>query len=84
MLKKIPKNRIVMESNAPNCWIKRNHYGWKFVESHFHQLPASKYREDEMVEGRNEPARLIQLLEILSNVFGMEDKELAETLWDNS
>lgn len=37
-----------------------------------------------MVKGRNEPANLVQVLEVVSAVKGISEEELAEITYQNS
>ncbi|CCW65876.1 unnamed protein product [Phytomonas sp. EM1] len=60
----IPRNRLLMETDAPWCDIRRGDYGFQFVSTTFDTTSRKKpFVLGKCVERRNEPCHLVQVLE---------------------
>jgi len=81
--RKIPIERILIETDCPWCEIKRTHAGYKHVKS---GLEKSKNASDPKlcVKNRNEPMNLIQVLEVLAAVRNEDPEHLAQQIYDNT
>ncbi|VDP63974.1 unnamed protein product [Schistosoma curassoni] len=84
VVQKIPLGRLLLETDAPWCDIRRTHAGYRFVKTHHTYRKHNSWDESYMVKGRNEPANLVQVLEVVSAVKGVSEEELAEITYQNS
>ncbi|CAH8536984.1 unnamed protein product, partial [Schistosoma mattheei] len=84
VVQKIPLDRLLLETDAPWCDIRRTHAGYRFVKTHHTYRKHNSWDESYMVKGRNEPANLVQVLEVVSAVKGVSEEELAEITYQNS
>ena len=85
VVKEIPKERLLIETDAPWCSIKKTHPGYKFVKTHWETKKEKKFVEGKCVNSRCEPCHLLQVLEVVSSVRGEEDLEnFATTIYENS
>ena len=55
MVRGIPVERLMIETDSPYCEIKNTHAGVHFVKSKWPSKKKEKYDEDSTVKGRNEP-----------------------------
>jgi len=58
-IKAIPLNRLIIESGAPYCDIKKQYACAKFIKTHFPQCDKNHHQKDQMVKGRNEPCTIV-------------------------
>eukprot|EP01066_Platyproteum_vivax_P015582 Platyproteum_vivax@DN686_c0_g1_i1.p2 len=71
VVKKVPIEKILLETDAPWCEMKHTHASFKFVRSQFKKAKKPGVGPNNtMVKGRNEPACLIQVAEA---VFGLHN-----------
>jgi len=84
MIKKIPLDRMVLETNSPNCLIKSQHAAYDMISTRFNVVNRRHYKGETMVINRNEPCTLIQVLEVVASIRGIDKYELAEIVWANS
>ena len=60
----------MIETDSPYCEVKKTHESYRHLTS---ELPKCKdirkYNPNELVKGRNEPCRIIEFLEIISNIL---------------
>ena len=83
VVKHIPSDRLMIETDCPWCDIKRTHASFKFVES---ALERSKNATDSKlaVKNRNEPMNLVQVLEVLAAVREEDLDLLAQNVYENT
>ncbi|CAB3363655.1 Hypothetical predicted protein [Cloeon dipterum] len=84
-VKKLPLERILLETDAPWCEVRPSHAGHTFIKSK--PLPSvkkEKWVETAMVKSRNEPCTLRQILEIVSNCRGEDTNVVEETVYNNT
>jgi TatD DNase family protein len=84
VVKTIPMDRIMLETDCPYCDIRNSHAGSKYVQTKFQKVDVKKYTPDKMVKDRNEPCSIVQVVEVLSAVLGIEPEELCEVAWRNT
>jgi len=83
-VKKIPMDRIMLETDCPYCDIRNSHASSKLVKTQFPKVDKKKYTREKMLKDRNEPCSMIQVLEVVSQLINKSESELAETAWRNT
>jgi TatD DNase family protein len=58
---KIPKDRLMIETDCPWCEVKPTHPGYKHVTTKYPSVKKEKYTVDSdcQVKGRNEPVNIV-------------------------
>ncbi|XP_038987913.1 putative deoxyribonuclease TATDN1 isoform X2 [Phoenix dactylifera] len=85
VLRGIPIERMMIETDSPYCGIKNTHAGIKFVKSVWPSKKKEKYEPDSTVKDRNEPCIVRQVLEVVAGCKGIGDAEhLSKTLYHNT
>ena len=64
VLKTIPSERLMLETDCPWCDVRPSHAGNKFVKTRLEERYGSarkpdKWKEGSMVKGRNEPCNIV-------------------------
>ncbi|KAL9428234.1 hypothetical protein AB3S75_030259 [Citrus x aurantiifolia] len=81
----IPIERMMIETDSPYCEIKNAHAGISFVKSTWPSKKKEKYDQDSLVKGRNEPCLVRQVLEVVDGCKGINDiDQLSWTLYHNT
>lgn len=90
----VPIDRLLLETDAPWCDIRRTHDSFKFLsgyESPYRSVKRDKLckvsQEDwhkTMVKGRNEPCTMEQVAIVVANVKQISLEKLAGIVWENS
>ncbi|VDD79784.1 unnamed protein product [Mesocestoides corti] len=80
----IPSDRILLETDAPWCGIRRTHAGFNHVVTKFENKKPNKWESGCMVSGRNEPANIVQVLEVVAAVRSQPIDELASIIYENT
>lgn len=59
-VKKLPSDKILLETDCPWCEIRPSHAGYKYVkeESRRPSIDKRRWKAECMVKGRNEPANI--------------------------
>uniref|UniRef100_A0A7C8ZS24 Uncharacterized protein n=1 Tax=Opuntia streptacantha TaxID=393608 RepID=A0A7C8ZS24_OPUST len=85
VVKEIPIERMMIETDSPYCEIKNTHAGIKMVKSTWPSKKKEKYDPECLVKGRNEPCLVRQVLEVVAGCKGIADlNQLGETLYHNA
>ena len=88
VVKQIPVNRIMFETDCPYCEIKKSHGSHQFVDTQFAQKDPKKYHkiEDEttLAKGRNEPCKIVQVIEVVAKLKNIDYDELARQSFQTS
>lgn len=81
----IPIERMMIETDSPYCEIKNTHAGMSYVKSTWPSKKKEKYDEQCLVKGRNEPCLVRQVLEVVAGCKGIANQdELSMTLYHNT
>lgn len=60
MAKRIPGDKLMLETDAPWCGIRPSHAGAKFVETKLATVKRKeKWTKDSLIDGRNEPCQIV-------------------------
>jgi TatD DNase family protein len=84
VLKTIPVERLMIETDAPWCEIRPTHAGSKNVKTVFPAVKREKWSASACVKGRNEPCHIVNVLEVIAAIKEMEVSKLAEIVFLNS
>lgn len=91
VVQQIPLDRLMIETDAPWCDVRPSHASWPWLpagwlqsSAAFPQQKKERFQPGQMVKGRNEPCQLRQILVIISNLRGMDEKELADIVYQNT
>ncbi|XP_052776203.1 deoxyribonuclease TATDN1-like isoform X2 [Mya arenaria] len=80
----IPTDRLMIETDAPWCDIRNTHASSKYVQTQFPSKKKEKWEKGNFVKSRNEPATIIQVLEVLAGARNENIEDLARVIHDNT
>lgn len=87
VVRQLPIDRIMIESDAPWCELRQSHAGTRFIKASL-QRPASvdksKHTPECQVKGRNEPCSTRLVLEAIAAIKGVPADELADQIYANT
>lgn len=82
IVKSIPLEKILLESDCPYCEIRNSHASAKYVKTKFKKVKKRKYSPNDekgrLVNERNEPCTIVQIVEAVSAIKGIGEDELCE------
>lgn len=81
VVKTIPEDKIMIETDAPWCEVRPSHAGAKFMKTTFPSIKREKWSATQCVKGRNEPCYIINVLEIIAAVKETDSKALSELIF---
>lgn len=88
VVKEIPLDRIMLETDCPYCEIRKSHASHKFIKTEFKGKDKKKYEKVEdpsvLVKGRNEPCKIIQVAETIAALKEMDMHEFTQIAFQNS
>jgi TatD DNase family protein len=85
MVREIPLDRLMLETDAPWCGIKPSHAGSKFLKSVFPRQKNDKFQPGwGMVKDRNEPCTMVSVLEVVAAARDCDPIELADAVYANT
>lgn len=87
VVKNLPKERILLETDCPWCEIRPTHASFKFVSKENQSIPSvkkEKWKPDHMVKSRNEPNNIRQVLDVIAALREENPDELCETIYQNT
>ena len=85
LVKKIPLDRIMLETDSPYSEIRNSHASMKYVKTKINGINNKKnWSSRLMVKGRNEPCKIVQACEIVAALKGVSEEEVANTVYENS
>lgn len=84
VVKSIPTEKMMIETDAPWCEIRPTHAGFKYVKTSFPSAKREKWSRTLCVKGRNEPCHIVNVIEVIAALKGLEVPALAETLFQNT
>jgi len=84
VVKTLPLDKILLETDCPYCDVKRTHAGYEHVKTQFESKHEKKYEKGKCVKGRNEPCQIVQVAEVIAGVRGIAVDELADACYANS
>lgn len=77
-VKQIPADKIMLETDAPWCDIRPTHASYQHVRTKFDSRKKERFEMGLQVKNRNEPCNIVQVLEVVAGVKGMDVDELAD------
>lgn len=88
VVKEIPLDRIMFETDCPYCEIRKSHASHQYIKTQFKGKDKKKYEkvqdDDILVKGRNEPCKIVQVVEAVASIKGIDFYELAQIGFENS
>ncbi|CAO3660474.1 unnamed protein product [Rhizopus stolonifer] len=93
VVKEIPENKLMIETDAPWCDIRPTHASYKYLQHLSKEemdiySPISKKKEKFemglMVKSRNEPCTVGLVLHIVASIRNADPEQLSETIWKNT
>jgi TatD DNase family protein len=87
VVKQLPNDKIMLETDAPWCEIRSTHASSKFVKTKFETVKKQqkqKWQKDVLVVGRNEPCTIVQVLEVIAGVKEEDPEKLSEIFYNNT
>jgi len=81
----IPVEKLMIETDAPWCDIRKTHASFGMVTSHWPQVgKPDKWKPDACVKGRNEPCMLRQVLEVVAACKASTPEEIGPQILRNT
>ncbi|KAK8803299.1 hypothetical protein WA158_000993 [Blastocystis sp. Blastoise] len=84
VIRSIPVNSIMIETDCPYCEIRSTHAGFNYVKTQFPQKKSDKYIEGTMVKGRNEPCGIRPVFEVICALKGGNPQEIGDIIYNNT
>lgn len=97
VIKEIPIEKIMIETDCPWCGVKKTHASHKYVQTHFKENKIPKKgnentdlcqqfgSEEYFLKNRSEPSNIIQVLEVIAAIKKIDDLEsLSDQICQNT
>ena len=78
VVRTIPLDRLLLETDCPWCDIRASHAGSQFVETKFDTKNEKKFERGCCVKSRYEPCHIVQVAEVVAGAKGITVAEVAE------
>lgn len=78
VVKELPLDKILLETDAPWCDIRPTHASYKYVQTKPESKKKEKFQDGFQVKGRNEPCNIVQVLEVVAAIKEMSIEEVAK------
>lgn len=83
VVRQIPINKLMLETDAPWCEIRPTHASSKYIEDKSLNVPSvkkEKWKPGAMVKGRNEPCNIRQILDAVSGIKSQAEEPLTDKI----
>lgn len=77
VVKQIPLDRIMLETDCPYCDIRNSHASAKYLKTTFPKVAKEKYSKDKLLRDRNEPCAIVQVCEVVAALLGKTEEEVS-------
>ena len=88
VVRKVPLERIQLETDGPWCEMRASHASAKFFQSteevQWKSVKKEKWVEGAMVKGRNEPCMIGRVAEAVARIKMVSLEQLSEAAWVNT
>lgn len=99
MVKEIPLENLVIGSNCPFCDIRPVSSSNKHIQTRFKtvklkrysdivtrriQNPSTTWEKDTLLKFRNEPCKLVQVVEVIAALKGMPIEQIIKAIYENT
>lgn len=78
VVKEIPADRLLLETDAPYCGITSSHASNQYVSLRFDPIGKEKWLSGRMVKSRSEPAMILQVMQVIAAIRGISLNELSQ------
>jgi TatD DNase family protein len=83
-IQQLPLDKIMIETDSPWCEIRPSHASYKFIKTHFKSVKKEKHDPNLLVKSRNEPCLLIQVLECIAGIKGLDIGIVEKACFENT
>ncbi|MES1914038.1 MAG: hypothetical protein MHM6MM_006172 [Cercozoa sp. M6MM] len=75
--KQLPLDRVLLETDAPWCGVKRTHAGAQHIQTQFENTAKrpEQHTRGKLVKDRNEPCKIVQIFEVFCGIRGLAEEE---------
>ncbi|EDW25764.1 GL15649, partial [Drosophila persimilis] len=85
VVRQLPNDRILLETDCPWCGIRSSHAGHKHVSTKFPTVKKKeKWTAESLIDGRCEPCQISQVLEAIAGIKQEPKEKLAEIYYQNT
>ncbi|EDW58805.2 deoxyribonuclease TATDN1 [Drosophila virilis] len=85
VVQQLPNDRIMLETDCPWCGIRPTHASHKHVTTKFPTVKKKeKWTAQTLIDGRNEPCQIGQVLEAIAGIKQQPKEQLAELYYQNT
>ncbi|CAG0917371.1 unnamed protein product [Notodromas monacha] len=84
VVKEIPVSRLMLETDAPWCGIRKTHAGYKHLTTLIKMKKKEKFELGLQVDGRNEPCNIKQVAEIVAAVKSADQDLFCDEIFANT
>jgi TatD DNase family protein len=90
VVKEIPLDRLMLETDGPWCEIRPSHASSKFLKEDAPVIPGAppmrkeRFKKGSLVKSRNEPALISHVAVVIAKVKGIEVRDVVEAAWRNT